>query len=177
MTKAANAVKLSAEDQNTIAALRNDILRTSTAVETSLIKEKDTKEELAALKDEIETLRAEVKAGAGSSIAQENKLRDLVAQKDDIARDRDATAHQVMQLHGDIGDLSERLKLVEAEKFKLDAEVTDLRKEIDAKKAETEKERRRKEHHEERLKELKAALEEKMAELKAKQLQDRKSVV
>ena len=151
-TKAAAAVKLSAEDQSTIAQLKNDILRTSTAVESSLIKEKDTKEELAALKEEIEQLKAEVKAGTGSSAAQENKLRDLIAQRDDLARERDSTAHHVMQLRGDITDLSERLKSVEAEKVKVDAEVAELRREIEARRNETERERKRKEHFENRLK-------------------------
>jgi len=170
-TKAAAAVKLSAEDQSTIAQLKNDILRTSTAVESSLIKEKDTKEELAALKEEIEQLKAEVKAGTGSSAAQENKLRDLIAQRDDLARERDSTAHHVMQLRGDITDLSERLKSVEAEKVKVDAEVAELRREIEARRNETERERKRKEHFENRLKELKALLEQRQGELKQKQSQ------
>ena len=167
--KAENAIKLSAEDQNTIAQLRNDILRTSTAVETSLMKEKDTKEELVALKEEIEELRLEVKAGAGSSVAQENKLRDLITQRDETARERDGAAHQVNVTRNDVGDLSERLKSVDAEKHKVDAEVAELRREIDEKKGLTDKERKRKEAAEAKLLELKALLEARTIELKSKQ--------
>jgi septal ring factor EnvC (AmiA/AmiB activator) len=68
--KTENAVKLSAEDQTMIAQLRTDIVRTSTAVETSLLKEKDTKEELEQLRIEIEELRQEVKA-AKSAVGAE----------------------------------------------------------------------------------------------------------
>lgn len=40
------AVRLSAEDQQQIVGLKQEILRTSTAVESSLLKEKETKEEV-----------------------------------------------------------------------------------------------------------------------------------
>jgi hypothetical protein len=46
--KTASAVKLSADDQQQIVGLKQDILRTSTAVESSLLKEKETKEEVCA---------------------------------------------------------------------------------------------------------------------------------
>ena len=157
--KTASAIKLSANDQNDIAALKNDILRISTSVESSLIKEKETKEELTALKEEIEGLRVEVKQGASGSVQQEAKLRDLTAMRDDLMRERDATAHQVMQVRSDSTDLAERLKVVEADKMTLDAAVMELKREIDGKKNETERERRRKEKEEVRLKELKVTLE------------------
>ena len=167
--KTENAVKLSAEDQTMIAQLRTDIVRTSTAVETSLLKEKDTKEELEQLRIEIEELRQEVKAGAGSSVAQENRLRDLITTKDETAREAAAAAHHVTQLRAEIMDLTERLKLVDAEKLKSDGEVAELKREIDEKRAATDKERRRKEAAEAKLKELKAVLEHRAAELRQKQ--------
>ena len=167
--KTENAVKLSAEDQTMIAQLRTDIVRTSTAVETSLLKEKDTKEELEQLRIEIEELRQEVKAGAGSSVAQENRLRDLITTKDETVREAAAAAHHVTQLRAEIMDLTERLKLVDAEKLKSDGEVAELKREIDEKRAATDKERRRKEAAEAKLKELKAVLEHRAAELRHKQ--------
>merc|ERR1719310_2337478 len=59
--KTSEAVKLSQNDQADISNLKNDILRISTSVESSLIKEKETKEELGALKEEIDGLRLDVK--------------------------------------------------------------------------------------------------------------------
>ena len=221
--KTQSALKLSANDQNDIAALKNDILRmcaptrkltsaanaaaatghpcrrpltpaahpthsphprwpltpppaaavvrSSTSVESSLIKEKETKEELGSLKEEIEGLRIEVKQGASGSVQQEAKLRDLTAMRDDLMRERDATAHQVMQTRNDSTELGERLKVVEHEKVALDAAVAELKREIDARKNETEREKRRKEREEGRLKELKTTLETRQGELKGKQTQ------
>ena len=114
--KTTAAVKLSADDQQQIISLKQDILRTSTAVESSLLKEKETKEELATLREDIEGLRVEVKQGASGSVQQEAKLRDLTGQRDDLMRERDSTAHQVMNVRNDITDLGDRLKVVEAEK-------------------------------------------------------------
>ena len=147
------------------------VVRSSTSVESSLIKEKETKEELGSLKEEIEGLRIEVKQGASGSVQQEAKLRDLTAMRDDLMRERDATAHQVMQTRNDSTELGERLKVVEHEKVALDAAVAELKREIDARKNETEREKRRKEREEGRLKELKTTLETRQGELKGKQTQ------
>ena len=125
--------------------------------------------QLATLKEDIETLRVEVKQGASGSVQQEQKLRDLTQARDDLMRERDSTAHQVMTVRNDITDLGDRLKLVEGEKATLDGVVAELKKEIDARRAETEHQRKRKEREEVRLKELKALLEKKAAELKGKQ--------
>ena len=167
--KTSEAVKLSQNDQADISNLKNDILRISTSVESSLIKEKETKEELGALKEEIDGLRLDVKQGASGSVQQEAKLRDLTAQRDDLTRERDATAHQVLQVRNDLTDLGERLRAVEADKLTLDSAVAELKKEIDMRKTETEREKRRKEREEVRLKELKVVLEQRTGDLKAKQ--------
>lgn len=127
--------------------------------------------QLATLKEDIESLRIEVKQGASGSVQQEAKLRDLTQSRDDLMRERDSTAHQVMNVRNDISDLGDRLKLVEAEKAQLDLAVAELKKEIDAKRNETEHQRRRKEREEVRLKELKTVLEQRGAELKSKQSQ------
>lgn len=122
--KTTAAVKLSADDQQQIISLKQEILRTSTAVESSLLKEKETKEELATLREDIEGLRVEVKQGASGSVQQEAKLRDLTGQRDDLMRERDSTAHQVMNVRNDIADLGDRLKVVEAEKAQVRAAAT-----------------------------------------------------
>ena len=122
--KTTASVKLSADDQQQIISLKQEILRTSTAVESSLLKEKETKEELATLREDIEGLRVEVKQGASGSVQQEAKLRDLTGQRDDLMRERDSTAHQVMNVRNDIADLGDRLKVVEAEKAQVRAAAT-----------------------------------------------------
>ena len=93
--KAATALKLSQEDQGVIQQLKKDIEKTWSAVEQSHEKETQTKETLATLRREIDHSRSAVERGAGSSIAQENKLRDLGATRDELSRDRDSHAQQV----------------------------------------------------------------------------------
>ena len=66
--------------------------------------------QLATLKEDIESLRIEVKQGASGSVQQEAKLRDLTQSRDDLMRERDSTAHQVMNVRNDISDLGDRLK-------------------------------------------------------------------
>jgi len=170
-TKVALAAKLTIDDQSTIEQLKNGILRTSAAIESSLLKEKDTKEELAILQDDIAQLRQEVRAGAGSSLAQENNLRDLIMLRDDLARDRDSIAHHVMQLRADVADLTERLKSVQAEKDQTDGEVENLAKDLAVIRSQTEAQKERKEKEEARLKELKSCLEQRQLALKETQLQ------
>ena len=125
-------------------------------VESSLLKEKETKEELASPKEEIDGLRIEVKQGASGSVQQEAKLRDLTAARDDLMRERDATAHQVLQVRNDLTELGERLKVVEGEKQLLYASVGELRREIETRKTEVEREKRRKEKAKRRSAEKKA---------------------
>ena len=46
--------------------------------------------QLATLKEDIESLRIEVKQGASGSVQQEAKLRDLTQARDDLMRERDS---------------------------------------------------------------------------------------
>ena len=60
-----------------------------------------------------------------ASIAQENRLRDLQATRDDIVRERDSHALQVQQVRAEIGEMGEKLKVLEQEKALADAAVLD----------------------------------------------------
>lgn len=96
--KVATATKMSLEDQALILQLKKDIEKMWSAVEMSHDKEAVIKEQLSALREDIDELRATVEQGAGSSVKQENKLRELTATKEELARDRDLNAQQVMQV-------------------------------------------------------------------------------
>lgn len=79
-----------------------------------------------------------------ASIAQENRLRDLQATRDDIVRERDSHALQEQQVRAEIGEMGEKLKVLEQEKALADAAVLELSTLITSKKNEAEKEKRRK---------------------------------
>lgn len=167
--KVATAIRLSQEDQIIIEQLKRDIGRTYNAVEASHDKEMQTKDLLAQLRRDIESLRESAEQGAGSSVLQENKLRELTITREELARERDLHAQQVMQVRAEAAELQERLKVLEAEKAAAENAVIELSTGISNKQAEAEKERRRKESEERKLSELKAAAEKKASEIRLKQ--------
>merc|ERR1712093_48475 len=96
--KVQTALKLSQEDQATIASLKKEIERAWKMVEASHEKEQRAKETIHNLKLEIANLSRLVEAGAGLSINQENTVNNLVQQKNDLAKHRDTLQGQVAQL-------------------------------------------------------------------------------
>ena len=143
-TKVSTAQRLSAEDQNIIAQLKKDIEKIWSSVEHSHEKEAQSKDTLGTLRAEIETLRHSIDQGAGTSIVQENRVRELGAERDELHRERDSHAQQVQTARGEIVEISERLKTLEAEKAATDAAVAELSAQIAGKHADTERETRRK---------------------------------
>ena len=144
-TKVATAQRLSGEDQNIIAQLKKDIEKIWSSVEHSHEKEAQSKDTLGSLRSDIESLRHSIDQGQGTSIVQENRVRELAAERDELQRERDSHAQQVQQARGEIVEISERLKALEAEKTNGDNAVAELTGQIETKRAETERERRRKE--------------------------------
>ena len=168
-TKVSTAERLSGEDQNVVAQLKKDIEKIWSSVEHSHEKEAQSKDTLGTLRAEIENLRHSIDQGAGTSIVQENRVRELGAERDELHRERDSHAQQVQQARGEIVEISERLKVLEAEKAVTDTAVAELAGQVETKRAETERERRRKERLERELKELKEVLERRQGDIKAKQ--------
>jgi len=168
-TKVSTAQRLSAEDQNIIAQLKKDIEKIWSSVEHSHEKEAQSKDTLGTLRSEIENLRHSIDQGAGTSIVQENRVRELGAERDELHRERDSHAQQVQQARSEIVEISERLKTLEAEKATTDAAVAELNAQIAGKHADTERERRRKERLEQSIREVKEVLEKRQEEIKGKQ--------
>jgi len=87
--KVQTALKLSQEDQATIAALKKEIEKAWKMVETSHEKEQRAKETIQGLKTEITKLGRLVEQGAGLSINQENMVNQLAQEKNDLVKHRD----------------------------------------------------------------------------------------
>merc|ERR1719326_58580 len=107
--KVQTALKLSQEDQSTIASLKKEIERAWKMVEASHEKEQRAKETIHNLKVEIANLSRLVEAGAGLSINQENTVNNLVQQKNDLIKQRDGLQSQVTQLSEQNTELNERV--------------------------------------------------------------------
>merc|ERR1719473_2319287 len=87
--KVSTALNLSKEDQSTIQQLKKEIERAWKMVEASHEKEQRAKDTIHNLKVEIANLSHLVEQGAGLSVNQENTVNSLVAQRDELLRNRD----------------------------------------------------------------------------------------
>ena len=88
--KVQTALKLSQEDQNTIASLKREIEKAWKMVDASHEKEARAKETISQLKTEIANLSRLVEQGAGLSMGQENTLNELMRDKEVLTQERDA---------------------------------------------------------------------------------------
>ena len=102
--KVQTALKLSQEDQNTIASLKREIEKAWKMVDASHEKEARAKETISQLKSEISNLSRLVEQGAGLSMGQENQVNELLKDKDDLTAERDAQVEMIAQLRQEIND-------------------------------------------------------------------------
>jgi hypothetical protein len=91
--KVQTALKLSQEDQDTIASLKREIEKAWKMVDASHDKEGRAKEMISALKSEIANLSRLVEQGAGMSAGQEQQVNDLLAEKDRLTAERDGQVY------------------------------------------------------------------------------------
>jgi chromosome segregation ATPase len=169
--KVATALKLSQEDQATIASLKKEIDKAWKMVDASHEKEARAKETIQQLKVEINNLSKLVEAGAGLTIGQEATVSELMKQKEGLSRERDAEVAKNVALRNEITELLEKVRGLESEKLGFEHEVHTLKDMINMKKAESEREQRRKERLEKELKELKTLLETRNEEIAGKRTQ------
>ncbi|PNH05361.1 hypothetical protein TSOC_008387 [Tetrabaena socialis] len=169
--KVQTALKLNEEDQQTITALKKEIEKAWKMVDASHEKEAKAKETIQQLKIEIANLTRLVEQGAGLAIGEETTLNELLKQKEELVRERDAQVDQIMTLRGDLIETQEKLRGSEADRLQLDIDIQQLKDAVAEKKAEAEREVRKKERMEKEMKELRTQLEVRSGDIKQKQLQ------
>eukprot|EP00762_Andalucia_godoyi_P000286 ANDGO_03046.mRNA.1 Cilia- and flagella-associated protein 58 len=167
--KVQTALRLSQEDQNTIASLKKEIEKAWKMVDASHEKEARAKETIQQLKLEIANLSKLVEQGAGLTVGQENTVNELLKVKDELTKERDAQATQIVGLHNEISSLMDKMKELESQKAGLVEELQRTRTEVQDKKGDFEREQRKKERLEKELKELKEKLQ-----ARQKEIEDRK---
>jgi chromosome segregation ATPase len=173
--KVQTALRLSQEDQKTIAQLRKELDKAWAMVDLSHKKETQSKETIQKLRVEVANLTRLVEQGAGLSIGQEQSVKELLKIKEELSKERDELRAAVEQVRGDATSLAEQLQAQEREQAAAEAQIKTLRTQLAAKSVDTEKEQYKRKALEEQLKELKAALEARQAELRQKQLQIQKA--
>jgi DNA repair exonuclease SbcCD ATPase subunit len=102
--KVQTALKLSQEDQNTIASLRKELERAWKVSDTSLEKEQSAKEAIQSLKQEIANLSKMVEQGAGLTVSQEQNVNELVKTRDDLVVERDKLLDELVKLRNTLED-------------------------------------------------------------------------
>lgn len=163
--KVQTALRLSQEDQNTIASLKKEIEKAWKMVDASHEKEARAKETIQQLKLEIANLSKLVEQGAGLTVGQENTVNELLRVKDELTKERDSQATQIVGLHNEISGLMEKIKGMEEAKTKMNEDLQKLRDDVATKKSEFEREQRKKERLEKELKDLKDKLQQRHLEI------------
>merc|ERR1719460_1066345 len=86
--KVQTALKLSQEDQNSIASLKREIEKAWKMVDSAHEKESRAKETISQLKTETSNLSRLVEQGTGLSVGQENTVNELLKVKDTLSSER-----------------------------------------------------------------------------------------
>ncbi|XP_041123784.1 cilia- and flagella-associated protein 58 [Polyodon spathula] len=164
--KVATALKLSQEDQTTIASLKKEIEKAWKMVDAAHEKEQRAKETIHALKQEIANLTKLVEHGAGLSVGQEHSVKDLLKVKEDLTKERDELLTEVVNLRDGLTQATAKQQEIEAWKEEVSENMTQLQQDIQLSQNECSRETRRKEKLEKEIKQLQAELDSKQAEIK-----------
>ena len=167
--KVQSALKLADEDQGTIDKLKGEVEKAWKMVDASKEKETRAKENVQALKKEVADLSKAAAQGGSGGAKQQEQIKDMMRQRDELAAERDEQVNQIVMLREEVMEVTEQLRAAEADKLRMENELQILRDDVASAKAATDKETKRKEKMERDMKELKELLEEKTYEIKQKQ--------
>ncbi|XP_053306830.1 cilia- and flagella-associated protein 58 [Spea bombifrons] len=167
--KVATALKLSQEDQATIASLKKEIEKAWKMVDAAYEKEQHAKDTIHSLKEEINNLSKLVEQGSGLSAGQEHSYNELLSFKEDLTKERDQLLAEVVKLRESL--MAAINQQQEAEKAKEDTEqnIAELQQEIQMRQNEASRDSRKKEKLEKDLKQTQNELESKQTEVKTLQ--------
>ena len=167
-TKVQTALKLSQEDQNTIASLKREIEKAWKMVDASHEKESRAKETISQLKTETSNLSRLVEQGTGLSVGQENTVNELLKDKDTLSAERNQQVDEIAALRGEISLYLQRIHAKEQERAGAAQEISTMKELISSRKAEAERETRRKERLEKETKDMRHLLELRAADARAR---------
>jgi chromosome segregation ATPase len=165
--KVHTALKLSQEDQNTIATLRKEIEKAWKMVDVAREKEVRAKETINQLKDEIANLSKLVEKGAKLSGGQESMVKELLVTRDELTRQADEQQQQTKQLEAQLYELHRQKEELEENHAAVKAKGESLEENLAARHAEVQREQRRRERLDRELRETRGKLDKKTVEQEA----------
>ncbi|XP_036592330.1 cilia- and flagella-associated protein 58 isoform X2 [Trichosurus vulpecula] len=167
--KVATALKLSQDDQTTIASLKKEIEKAWKMVDSAYDKEQKAKETILALKEEIVNLSKLVEQGSGLSLGQSNNIRDLLKYKEEITKERDQLLSEVVKLRESLALISEQHQQTSKSKDEAEQAISQFQQEIQLRQNEASRETRKKEKLEKELKQVQNDIDGKHNEIKTLQ--------
>ncbi|GAB1302527.1 Cilia- and flagella-associated protein 58 [Apodemus speciosus] len=167
--KVATALKLSQDDQTTIASLKKEIEKAWKMVDSAYDKEQKAKETILALKEEIVNLTKLVEQGSGLSMDQDSNIRDLLKFKEEVTKERDQLLTEVVKLRENLAQTIEKQQAAEQAKEEAELAIGQFQQEIQHRQNEASRESRKKEKLEKELKQIQSDMDGRQSEIKAMQ--------
>lgn len=164
--KVATALKLSTEDQTTIAQLKKEIEKAWKMVDASQEKEQRARETIQSLKLEIFNLSKLVEQGAGLSMGQEHSVNELLKAKEELTKERDEKLEEIAKLRENLSEAAQKQQTAEKDRDDAATKIAELTQDIQVRSNEAQREQRRKEKLDRELKQSKNDLEQKTSEVK-----------
>ncbi|XP_064229964.1 cilia- and flagella-associated protein 58 isoform X2 [Aotus nancymaae] len=171
--KVATALKLSQDDQTTIASLKKEIEKAWKMVDSAYDKEQKAKEMILALKEEIVNLTKLVEQGL--SMDQDSNIQDLLKFKEEVTKERDQLLSEVVKLRESLAQTTEQQQATERSKEEAEQAISQFQQEIQQRQNEASREFRKKEKLEKELKQIQADMDTRQTEIKALQQYVQKS--
>lgn len=164
--KMQTALKLSQEDQASIASLKKEIDKAWKMLEKAHKNEETAKETIQALKAEIANLSKLVEQGAGLTIGQEHSVNELLKIKEELTKERDEQLQDIVRLRELLAETEGEQKRLEQSETDAQAKIQELTQDIQMRNNEAQREARRKDKMERELKQSKADLDTRQSEIK-----------
>ncbi|KAI4550823.1 hypothetical protein MJT46_018330 [Ovis ammon polii x Ovis aries] len=173
--KVATALKLSQDDQTTIASLKKEIEKAWKMVDSAYDKEQKAKETILALKEEIVNLTKLVEQGSGLSMDQDSNIRDLLKFKEEVTKERDQLLSEVVKLRECLAQTIEQQQEMERSREEAEQSIIQFQQEIQQRQNEASRETRKKEKLEKELRQIQTDMDSRQTEIKALQQYVQKS--
>eukprot|EP00768_Dysnectes_brevis_P007462 gnl/Dysnectes_brevis/6311_a9692_277.p1 GENE.gnl/Dysnectes_brevis/6311_a9692_277~~gnl/Dysnectes_brevis/6311_a9692_277.p1 ORF type:complete len:889 (+),score=436.04 gnl/Dysnectes_brevis/6311_a9692_277:49-2715(+) len=171
-SKIKTALKLSKEDQATIASLKAEIDKAWRIVDMARQKETTQNEQLDKLRAEVDALSRLVDKGPmGVGVPEEATVEDLVRAKEILQQEHESQASRMGQLRQELAEQLERIRQLESEKLNSELRIRGLKELVSQHRAEGARELARREHLDKELDSVRRRAEEE--EEKTRQHSDR----
>ncbi|XP_040848434.1 cilia- and flagella-associated protein 58 [Ochotona curzoniae] len=173
--KVATALKVSQDDQTTIAYLKKEVEKAWKMVDSAYDKEQKAEETILALKEEIVNMTKLVEQGSGLTLDQDSNIRDLLKFKEEVTKERDQLLLEVVKLRESLAQTTGQQQEMERSKEEAEQAISQFQQEIQQRQNEASRESRKKEKLEKELKQIQMDMDTRQTEIKALQQYVQKS--